>query len=300
MAGCSLRINQKADSQNEKIKQEFEVEQQQQNMDKALQEENEKAKKEDKNKVKDNVILEGTDVGGLSKEEVLKIIKKKAAKVEREPVNARYVPETWDVIPGKMGVKVNIEKTLKNVMDAEEGKKVKLVTEEIKPKVTSDSFKDRVVTVSSFSTPLVDKTPNRIHNIELAISKIRNKIIYPGEEFSFNESVGNRTAAEGYKNAIIIRKTKDGPKKEEGIGGGVCQLSTTIYKAAEAGGFTITERHDHSDEITYAEQGEDAAVSFGYLDFKFVNNKSFPIMLKFYMDENQLTVTIVGNKMIQR
>ena len=301
-AACSLRINKKEEKQNEKLQQEFEVEKQQQKMDEALKEKQKKDKKEneeDKNKVKDNVFLEDTNVGGLSKEEVLKIIKQKAAKIEKEPVNARYDSYTWEVIPGKMGAKVNVEKTLKSVMDAKEGKKVKLVVEEIEPEITRDSYKDKIVIVSSFSTPLVDKTPNRIHNIKLAINKIRNKVIYPNEEFSFNNAVGNRTPEQGYKSAIIIRRTKDGPKKEQGIGGGVCQLSTTIYKAAQAGGFKITERHDHSDDVTYAEMGEDAAVSFGYLDFKFINNKSFPIMLKFSMDENQLTVTIVGNKMVQ-
>ncbi|NMB96566.1 MAG: vanomycin resistance protein VanB [Clostridiaceae bacterium] len=305
-ASCSLGNNKKEEEQRQGLQQEAEIaEQQRMEMERALQQkeekekEKEKEKRENKNKVKDNVILDGTKVGGLEKEEVLKIIKEKASKVEKEPVNAQYNPDTWDVIPGKMGAKVDMEKTLKVVMDAEEGKEVKLVVKEISPEITKDSFKDKIAVISVYSTPIVDKSPNRIHNIELAISKIKNKIIYPNEEFSFNDAVGNRTAEEGYKEAIIIRRTKNGSVKEKGIGGGVCQLSTTIYKAVQAGGFKVTERHDHSDDITYAETGDDAAVSFGYLDFRFINDRNLPIMLKFSMDDEVLTVTIVENRIDQ-
>jgi vancomycin resistance protein YoaR len=292
---CSGRGIQRQEESNEKLQKEAEINEQQIEMEKILQEE--KEKQEDENRVKEDVTLEDTKIGGLSKEEALKIVKKKAAEIEKEPVNAKYNADTWEVIPGKMGAKVNVEETMKKVMDADEGEKVKLVVKEVAPEVTKDSFKDKVVTLSSYSTSIVDKSPDRQHNIELAISKIRDLVLYPNEEFSFNNRVGNRTEAEGYKDAIIIRRTEEGPKKEDGVGGGVCQLSTTIYKAAQACGLKIVERHNHSSEITYAEIGDDAAVSYGYLDFRFINNRSFPIMLKFSLDTDQLTVTIVENRM---
>ena len=292
---CSWGNAQRQKEAKQKLQQEDEINEQQLEMEKMLQEEKEKEK--DRNKVKEDVTLEDTKIGGLSKEEALKIVKKKAAEVEKEPVNAEYNADTWEITPGKMGAKVNVEETMKKVMDADEGEKVELVVKEIAPEVTKDSFKDKVVTLSSYSTPIIDKSPDRQHNIELAISKIKNLVLYPNEEFSFNNRVGNRTAAEGYKDAIIIRRTEEGPKKEDGVGGGVCQLSTTIYKAAQACGLKIVERHNHSSEITYAKIGDDAAVSYGYLDFRFINNRSFPIMLKFSLNTDQLTVTILENRM---
>ena len=80
------------------------------------------------------------------------------------------------------------------------------------------------------------------------------------------------------------------------MGGGVCQLSTTMFNAVEECGLEVTERHTHSSEVTYVPEGEDAAVSYGSIDFKFKNTRQYPIMLKVYVESNTLVVKILENR----
>jgi len=116
----------------------------------------------------------------------------------------------------------------------------------------------------------------RATNIALAAKAINGTVVAPGEEFSFNETVGSTTAERGYKEAIVFR----GGKKDENFGGGVCQVSTTLCNAAHAAGMTITERHDHSLPVLYVKDGLEAATSqSGKLDFKFVNKKNHPVTI---------------------
>lgn len=121
--------------------------------------------------------------------------------------------------------------------------------------------------LGSAQTKLLDKSDSRLHNIRLAIGKLNGYRLSPGEEFSFNRIVGPRTPERGYKDAAVIVKKE----KQTGCGGGVCQVSTTLYQAAKNAGFKITERNNHSGEVGYAQQGNDAAVDYGYLDMRFIN-----------------------------
>jgi len=143
--------------------------------------------------------------------------------------------------------------------------------------------------LSTFETSLMDQSPNRVNNVELACKAINGKILQPGEEFSFNDTVGPRTTDKGYKEATII---VDG-EKETGIGGGICQVSTTVYQAALKAGLEITERHEHSKKVSYVPKGDDATIS-GKLDLKFKNDYDFPV--KFEVATNGEIVTVVVYK----
>ena len=143
--------------------------------------------------------------------------------------------------------------------------------------------------LSEFETTIVDKAKDRINNVKLACDSINKKILKPGEEFSFNETVGERTAERGYKEASIII---DG-KKEKGIGGGICQVSSTVYQAAVKADLEILERHEHSKKVPYIAKGEDATIS-GKLDLRFKNNHNFPV--KFEVATNGEIVTVVVYK----
>lgn len=144
--------------------------------------------------------------------------------------------------------------------------------------------------ISSFSTPIVDNHKNRINNIKITCSRISGTTVSAGEEFSFCEVVGQPSAEDGYKEAHAF---VDG-ELVNAIGGGNCQVSTTIYNAAKKiDGVEITERHEHGKEVGYIEMGKDATVAYDYLDLKFQNNNNFDLKLKAYInDDNEVCVDI--------
>ena len=135
---------------------------------------------------------------------------------------------------------------------------------------------------------------NRNVNLSIASNKINGVILKPGEKFSFNKVVGNRTKANGFKDAGVISSGKVIP----GIGGGICQVSTTLYRAVMMAGMEKIERHNHSiyDGIEYAERGLDAAVAWGYKDFIFKNSLKMPILIKSQSGEGWVSVQIYAEK----
>ncbi|MBI6872112.1 VanW family protein [Clostridium aciditolerans] len=127
--------------------------------------------------------------------------------------------------------------------------------------------------LATFSTTILDSDENRVNNIRLASQKINGFVLKPGETFSFNKIVGKRDYNKGYKKAKVLVNGES----NEGVGGGICQLSSTIYNAALKSGMQIIERHTHSGEVGYIPRGQDAAVSYGYKDLKFKNLNSYPV-----------------------
>jgi vancomycin resistance protein YoaR len=148
----------------------------------------------------------------------------------------------------------------------------------IKPKV-----------VSSFTTTLLDQHKNRLDNIRRASKPINKYILIPGGTFSFNNIVGKRDADNGYKKAKILI---DG-ERDVDIGGGICQLSSTIYQAAKKLKLNITERHTHTADVHYIPIGDDAAVNYKNKDLKFINTKNYSIQFRISIKKGKLTVVIV-------
>lgn len=159
---------------------------------------------------------------------------------------------------------------------------------------TDNTIKDETKTIqetkiSSFTTPIVDDNKNRINNIKITCSRISGTIVKSNEDFSFCDVVGEPTAKDGYKEAHAF---VDG-KLTNAIGGGNCQVSTTIYNAAKKiDGVKITERHEHGKEVGYIEMGKDATVAYDYLDLKFENNNDFDLKLKAYIKNDKVCVDI--------
>lgn len=244
-----------------------------------------------------NVTLAGIEVGGLEESEIINKIKKLSQDVNVEVRNAKLSKNTWVLAQTeKTGKRVNIEKTLERVLNAKEGKKVKLAVEEIKPSVTARRLKANVVRIGSFTTFISDRKAARINNMEVAAKNIMYEKVYPGEEFSFNQELGRRTLGKGYEKAPIIIRTENGPKKDYGVGGGICQLSTTLYNAAGRAGLKVTERHPHSKRVGYVPKGRDATVTYGGSDLKFVNTGKHPVMIKAYVSNYRVRVSIIENR----
>lgn len=145
--------------------------------------------------------------------------------------------------------------------------------------------------LARYSTEYVNN-PNRTTNLRLASNKVNGTVIMPGETFSFNKVVGKRTEAAGYKNAAIFQ---DGGVTD-GLAGGICQISSTIYNAALYADMTITSRRNHMFIPSYVTGGRDATVVWGSTDFKFRNDRDYPIKIESSVSNGEAVVSIYGFK----
>ena len=145
--------------------------------------------------------------------------------------------------------------------------------------------KNATAPLGEFTTPIVDSDGNRLGNIDLAISRLNGYRINSGEEFSFNKVVGARTFEAGYRDAIIYLEDD----KQLGLGGGICQVSTTLYNAAANAGLEITERHAHKVKVPYIEEGKDATIS-NTLDLKIKNTKDYDVRMHVSRDDKNVKV----------
>ena len=144
--------------------------------------------------------------------------------------------------------------------------------------------------IATFSTKLSGSSEGRLTNIRISCEKLNGTVVSNGETFSFCETVGPSTAEEGYKEAPVIVNGE----KVQGLGGGNCQISSTLYNAVlSVPNLTVVERHEHGREVHYVPEGKDAAVSYGSVDFKFKNETGNDIKLYFSTDNITLSATIV-------
>ena len=194
---------------------------------------------------------------------------------------------------GANGIAIDQEKLAQDIMAAIEKKEytaaIAAGTKEVAPDMTADQLKEKYKTIASYTTKATNSS-NRNENIRLACEALNGTIVNPGQEFSFNNTTGARTEAKGYKPATAYL---NGEIVQE-PGGGVCQISSTLYNAVIFAGLTSTERHAHSYEPSYVTPGEDAAVSFGGPDFRFVNNSDYPIAIKTSFVKQELAISIYG------
>ncbi len=140
--------------------------------------------------------------------------------------------------------------------------------------------------VADISTDIFDYGENRLTNLHIACSSIHGYELAVGETFSFNEILGRRTKEKGYEKAIIFK----GDETAKDYGGGICQLSSTLHMAALSAGYEIVERHEHSQPVDYAKEGEDATVYYDGLDFKFKNTGDSDIVIKTILHPNTVQV----------
>lgn len=146
------------------------------------------------------------------------------------------------------------------------------------------------VEIASYSTTIYDTDQNRIANIKLATEKLNNKIVKKDEEFSFNTTIGPMDSSNGFKEALGF--DSDGNKIKI-FGGGICQLSSTLYNCTLDANMNITERHPHSRRVYYVPENKDATILYGTLDFKFINNRSNDIKILSTSDGSTVTVKLI-------
>ncbi len=197
--------------------------------------------------------------------------------VHKEPKNAYYTTEPFEVFPHENGIDFDLEQAKKILLeeDKEEYEIPIVVTppEITTDKIGSEAFPDLL---SSFSTKYDASNVNRSNNLRLAAQAINGTVVMPGETFSYNRVVGERTTAKGYREANGF----SGGKVVGMIGGGICQIASTLYDAVVFANLEVTDRTNHVFDAGYVGAGKDATVVYGAIDFKFKNTRNHPIMIK--------------------
>ncbi len=230
----------------------------------------------------------------FDKEKLEKNLKELEEKINRSPKNAILVYENGQIkiIDSVEGRRLDLEKTRQEIIDYLSVKKrIELPIEVEKAEVTSDDFKDINGLLGEFTTQYSKSGSGRKHNIALAASRMSNFIIKPGQEVSFNDHLGDISKETGYEDAGIIVNGEF----DKGVGGGVCQVSTTFYNALLRADVKVTERSSHSLPVGYVPMGTDAAISTGYKDLKFKNNYPTNIYVLATTDGDYLNFKIFGD-----
>ena len=193
----------------------------------------------------------------------------------------------------RSGTALNEEKLVSDILAAFEQGDLNAVIHaeflEIPPELSLSAAKEQYRTLASFTTETTSNE-KRNTNVRLAAEALNGTILQPGEEFSFNAAVGQRTAEKGYQSAAAY----SGGEVVQEIGGGVCQISSTLYRAAFQSGMAITYRRSHTFEPNYVTPGQDAAISWGQPDFRFVNTSDFPVGIRASYANRKATVSIYG------
>ncbi|MGB9802742.1 VanW family protein [Desulfofundulus sp.] len=209
----------------------------------------------------------------------------------------RVLPDDHiEIIPGCDGMKVDEEQAYRDLLSAlSAGKKpeVQLHMVHVKPRITTEEVRAMGLKglLSSYTTSFDASYTDRAYNIRVAAAALDGLLVPPGQEVSFNKVVGPRSSEAGYKNAKVIVNNQlvDGP------GGGVCQVSTTLYNAVLLANLEVLDRTNHSLPVTYVPIGRDATVVYGAIDFRFRNNTESYIYIRSVVNGNRLTFKIYGN-----
>ena len=205
-------------------------------------------------------------------------IEKVHTEIYKEPKDAYYTQDPFTVYPSENGLdfKVSIEEA-NNILGDQTADEYTIPLKVLYPNVTtnmigSEAFPDLL---SSFSTKYSVRATARTTNLKLAASKINGTVLMPGETFSYNKVVGARTIAAGYKEAPIYVSGE----VVDGLGGGICQITSTLYNAVVYANLDVVERTNHQFVPSYVTASRDATVVYGSLDFKFKNNRNYPIKI---------------------
>lgn len=217
------------------------------------------------------------------------------AEVRREPCDARAEVIDGELViePHVVGLEPDLEATLRNMIRAiEEGSlETPIVLREIPPQVLTESLEDLEL-LASFTTHFSTGQVNRATNIRIAAALIDGTVVPPGAVFSVNQTTGPRTPDKGFRVAPVY----SGQEVVYGVGGGVCQISTTIYNAVLEAGLKVVERHQHSLPVHYVPWGRDATISYGAADFRFQNTSGGPVIVRTTVDGGYLTCSLLGRK----
>ncbi len=214
------------------------------------------------------------------------------SKVHTEPKDAYYTKNPFQIFPHVDGVDFDLEAAREMLKEDKEEYEIQLKI--TSPKITTNQIGTEAFPnlLSSFSTRYDASNYPRTTNLKLAMNKLNGVVVASGETFSYNRTLGKRTAEAGYKEAGGYA----GGKVVQTLAGGICQISSTLYDAVVYANLDIVERHNHMFLAGYVGAGKDATVVYGSLDFKFKNTRKYPIMIKTSIGNGVAKIDIYGIK----
>jgi len=215
-------------------------------------------------------------------------------KLQITPVNAGFAYEDGkiSVTPEKTGRAVDtqhITAELNRLVSSLSQGTIEMQATPLPPRYTAEDLRFNVAELGSYSTP-VSGEDARVRNVRRASERIHNQVLYPGDVFSASAFVGAHLPGSGYEAAIVLVRGEP----VEDIGGGICQVVTTLYNAVLLAELTVVQRHNHSVRVSYADYGFDATIAGDYYDLKFKNCTSQPMLITSNIDANGLHVSIHG------
>lgn len=210
-----------------------------------------------------------------------------------KPIEAGYTIENHRITftesqPGVSLSKSDLEEAVKDA----DGNVIKVPAKITQPEVTSEQLHSEILAheLGKYTTDYSSSSNDRAYNIKLACEKINGYVLAPGEEFSYNDVVGPRTVERGFRIANVYV----GNTVQPGIGGGICQVSSTMYNSVVFADLEITARRNHTLPVSYVPLGRDATVSYGATDFKFKNNTNHPVEIRAIAEGGLNTIIILG------
>lgn len=216
-------------------------------------------------------------------------------KVFKEPSNADVITtkeQGFKVIPSKTGRYLNSESTRESILaNISKNEIIPLQVNISYPKITEDKFDGIDALLSEFTTNYSTSAKGRKENIALGSSFFDGLVVDPQQNISFSTTVGEISAKNGFKKAGVLVNGE----LEQGVGGGICQVSTTLYNALILADIQIDERHNHTRPISYVDIGTDAAVVEGFKDLKFTNNLAHKIYIKTEANGDNLKFQVFGH-----
>ena len=237
----------------------------------------------------------------FDREKTASLIKEKCSSFNREPVNGKLEFKDGDLkyVAGKDGTKLLVEESADAVSDYINGRwdmkdaQIDLKMDSLAYKGTEEELGQCTSVLGTYTTHYYSSTWGRRENIATATKKINGTILFPGDEFSTLDTVCPFTIENGYQIASAYANNK----VVESLGGGACQVSTTLYNAVLRAELEISERHNHSMTVSYVQPSEDACItSSGGLDFRFVNDTDYPVYIYGKAENGEVTMTIYGKE----
>lgn len=228
-------------------------------------------------------------MGGLLPAEVRSRVERMAHARYRPPRDARVERRTGRILPERAGEQIDVAATVRAVLNAPAGGRVRAVRLPIEPRITARLLRSMTRELGGYRTWL-EGSWERVHNIEVGASSLDYVLVRPGEVFSFWKVLGEPTRERGYLDAPVI----SGEAFVPGLGGGLCQVSSTLYNAVLDAHLEVVERHAHSLAVDYVPPGRDATVAWDMLDFRFRNDSDGPILIRAAIEGWQLHVWILA------
>lgn len=230
---------------------------------------------------------------------VKSFVEEKCAQLNREAKDGSLTRENgyFEVVPGETGLTVNVDQSVRAIqkyMESEwtgESGSIELVADTVEPRGTQEEL-SKVQDVLGTATTYYGSTAARNQNVEVGAEKLNGHVIYPGESFSVTQAVIPFNEENGYEPA----PSYESGKVVDTYGGGICQVSTTLYNALLKSELEILERHNHTMIVTYVDPSKDAAIAEGLMDLQFANNTDAPIYIAGYAYGGELTFTIYGEE----